>query len=89
MSRTVATIISRIFDPFVTLAIVFIVLFYNTKIFIPAFFLMIALPAESVFFPAEILSEQTITAAFKSFLNYLQNRHLLSSPFYFEFSDWS
>jgi hypothetical protein len=30
---------------------------------------MIALPALSVFFPAEILSEQTITAAFKSVLN--------------------
>jgi membrane-associated phospholipid phosphatase len=42
--KTVATVISRVFDPFITFAIVFIVLFYYTNIFVPAFLLMIALP---------------------------------------------
>jgi membrane-associated phospholipid phosphatase len=42
--KNIATIFSRIFDPFISLAIVFIVLFYNTDIFVPAFMLMIALP---------------------------------------------
>lgn len=44
MTRKVATIISRIFDPFITLGVLFVLAFYTTPIFIPAFLLMIVLP---------------------------------------------
>lgn len=44
MSKLVATVISRVFDPFLSLGVLFILLFYNTSIFIPALLLMIVLP---------------------------------------------
>jgi membrane-associated phospholipid phosphatase len=44
MNKKIATVVSRIFDPFITLAVLFTLLFYGTTIFIPAFFLMIILP---------------------------------------------
>lgn len=42
--RFIATLISRIFDPFVMLAVLFGLLFYQTAIFVPAFLSMIILP---------------------------------------------
>lgn len=44
MNKTVATIISRIFDPFVMLAVIFVTLFYNSPVAVPAFILTILLP---------------------------------------------
>lgn len=44
MNQSLATIVSRIFDPFVSLTAVFILLFYGSPKFIPAFLLMIILP---------------------------------------------
>ena len=44
MNKKIATVISRIFDPFVTLGAVFIILFVGSPKFIPAFLLMIGLP---------------------------------------------
>lgn len=39
-----ATVISRIFDPFIMLAVLFVILFYHTSMVVPAFFLMVILP---------------------------------------------
>lgn len=44
MNKTIATVISRVFDPFISLGVLFTLLFYATPIFIPAFVLMILLP---------------------------------------------
>jgi len=44
MSKKVATIISRIFDPFIMLGVVFVVLLSHTSVFIPAFICMVVLP---------------------------------------------
>lgn len=40
----VATLISRIFDPFVMFGVLFVVLFYRSSIFVPAFIFMVLLP---------------------------------------------
>ncbi len=42
--KKVATIISRVFDPFILLAIVFVVLLSGTPVFFPAFICMILVP---------------------------------------------
>lgn len=39
-----ATIISRVFDPFLTLAVVFVLLFWGTRVFVPALLSMVVLP---------------------------------------------
>ncbi len=44
MNYKLATIISRLFDPFLTLAIVFVFLYWGTPTFLPALLLMIILP---------------------------------------------
>ncbi len=44
MNLKVATVISRIFDPFVSLTAAFIILMYGSPKFIPAFFGMVILP---------------------------------------------
>jgi len=44
MKKNVATVISRVFDPFAMLGILFIILFVGTSIFLQAFLLMVVLP---------------------------------------------
>lgn len=44
MTHRLATIISRVFDPFLMLAVVFIALLSSTPVFLPAFFFMVILP---------------------------------------------
>lgn len=44
MKQTIATVISRIFDPFIMFAVVFIVLLSHTQIFFPAFISMVVVP---------------------------------------------
>ena len=44
MKKNIATVISRIFDPFVMLAVVFVVLVSQTPVFVSAFVSMVILP---------------------------------------------
>lgn len=44
MKQTIATIISRVFDPFVMLAVVTVVLLSHTRVFIPAFIGIVIIP---------------------------------------------
>jgi len=44
MKKAIATVISRIFDPFVMLAVVFVVLVSQTPVFVSAFVSMVILP---------------------------------------------
>jgi hypothetical protein len=44
MKKNIATVISRVFDPFIMLAIVFIVLLFYSAAFIPAFISMVLVP---------------------------------------------
>lgn len=44
MSKKIATVISRVFDPFVTLAVMFAILLIHTVLFIPAFISMVIVP---------------------------------------------
>ena len=44
MKKNIATVVSRIFDPFIMLAIVFVVLVSHTQVFVPAFVSMVLGP---------------------------------------------
>jgi membrane-associated phospholipid phosphatase len=44
MNRTIATVVSRIFDPFIMLTVVFVVLLSHTPVFVPAFLCMVIVP---------------------------------------------
>ena len=50
MNTKVATIISRICDPFVMMTVVFMELFWGSAVFLPAFIFMVALPLALFFF---------------------------------------
>jgi len=63
VNKKIATLISRIFDPFVSLVAVFVLLFWNSKMMIPAFFLMVLLPLGLFFFAwkTKIISNWDVT----------------------------
>jgi small-conductance mechanosensitive channel len=44
MKKNIATVVSRIFDPFIMLAVVFVVLVSHTQVFVPAFVSMVLVP---------------------------------------------
>lgn len=44
MKQTIATVISRIFDPFIMLAVMFAILLSHTAVFMPAFIGMVIVP---------------------------------------------
>lgn len=44
MKQSIATIISRVFDPFIMLAVVIVILLSHTRVFVPAFISIVILP---------------------------------------------
>lgn len=44
MKQSIATIISRVFDPFIMLSVVLIIFLSHTRVFIPAFISMVIIP---------------------------------------------
>ena len=63
MKQSIATIISRVFDPFIMLAVVIVVLLSHTRVFIPAFISIVIIPF-ALFFIAwktKLVSDWDIT----------------------------